>query len=103
MLSFRRGKFRNLINVNDENKIQIVIIMEDNLPNNSSLKREEIAAIIDDIRRCIEDEIKRHETILPKCTTILSKGFYEGSIAGMRHVITLLPLPETINIKCEDC
>ena len=60
------------------------------------MKKEEVIKILDGIRNDIEKQIRLYER------SELKTHFIEGCIAGLRHTLTLIPLSETINVKCED-
>ena len=66
------------------------------------MTREEIAPILDGIRKSIEGKIKVHEDHLSKIDDESTKQFVKGCIAGLGLALLSIPLIETFDVKCND-
>lgn len=56
-----------------------------------------------DFRENIKMKIKMYEDALSYTKGAKRKLFLQGCITGLHTCLCLIPLPETINVKCEDC
>lgn len=63
---------------------------------------ETITTLIDDLHKSIEQRIKFFEARLEDETDKEKRKFIEGNIAGLRLSKILIPLKETVGVKCDD-
>ena len=66
------------------------------------MTREEIAPILDGIKKSIEGRIKVHENQLSDIDDESIKQFVKGCIAGLGVALLSIPLIETFDVKCND-
>ena len=58
--------------------------------------------LIDDLHKSIEQRIEFFEAMLEDETDKEKRKFIEGNIAGLRLSKILIPLKETVGVKCDD-